>query len=124
MTLDTATLDTYRATLRRREAAEAAARAARRKRAWAAARRAAALLREDFGAARVVVFGSLADTEGAFFGTHSDIDLAAWGVPGHDYFLAVARLQGLSAEFGLDLVAMERCPEYLRAAIEAQGVDL
>jgi uncharacterized protein len=124
MTLDAGTLAAYRATLRKREAAEAATRAARRERAWAAAQRAAALLREDFGADRVVVFGSLIEADGAFFDARSDIDLAAWGIPGSDFFLVVARLQGVSNEFSVDLVAMERCPEHLKAAIDLHGVEL
>ena len=49
----------------------------RRRKAWFVAERAAQLLREQFGAQRVVVFGSLAHEKG--FGRWSDIDLAAWG---------------------------------------------
>lgn len=124
MTLDAATLEGYRTGLRQREVAKAASRAALRARALEDARRAAALLREDFEARRVVVFGSLVEGDGAYFDAVSDIDLAAWGVPEDDYFLAVARLQGLSSEFGMDLVAMERCPTHLRPVIESRGVDL
>lgn len=124
MAIDTAALEVFRAALRQREAAGARARAARSGRAWAVARHAADFLREAFGAGRVVVFGSLTEADGAFFDAHSDIDLAAWDIGAEDYFLAVARLQDLSPEFGIDLVAMERCPEHLRRAIEAGGIDL
>lgn len=52
--------------------------ARRRERALALARQAAAVLREDFRAERVVLFGSLA--RGGIFDTHSDVDLAVWGL--------------------------------------------
>jgi predicted nucleotidyltransferase len=124
MTVGTETLATFRATLRRRQAEEEAARTARRERAWAAARRGATLLREHFGAQRVVVFGSLVEDDGAYFDALSDLDLAAWHIDPGEYFLAVARMQTVSDEFGLDLVAVEACPGYLRPAIEERGVDL
>ncbi|MBK6767538.1 MAG: nucleotidyltransferase domain-containing protein [Ardenticatenales bacterium] len=114
----------HRATVRRRNAEDAAARAAKRDRAWSAARSCAALLRERFGAERIVVFGSLIENEGRWFGTRSDIDLAAWGIRDDDYFTAVGQLQGVAAEFGVDLVAMERCPDHLRATVEEYGVAL
>ncbi|HEY66354.1 MAG TPA: nucleotidyltransferase domain-containing protein, partial [Caldilineae bacterium] len=44
----------------------------------AIARKAAEMLREEFGAIRVVLFGSLA--RGGPFDMHSDVDLAAWGL--------------------------------------------
>lgn len=116
--------DAQRATVRRRNAEDAAARAAKRERAWAAAGACAALLRERFGAERVVVFGSLVAEEGRWFGVRSDIDLAAWGIRDADYFAAVGELQSVDGEFEVDLVAMERCPAHLREPIEANGVTL
>lgn len=82
------------------------------------------MLRGQFGASRVVVFGSLVEDGGRWFGAGSDIDLAAWGIPTADYLVAVARLQDVSTRFSIDLVAMERCPERLRDAIALDGVDL
>lgn len=116
--------DAHRATVRRRNAEDAAARAAKRERAWLAARSCAALLRQRFGAERVVLFGSLVENEGRWFGVRSDIDLAAWGIQDADYFTAVGQLQGVAPEFGVDLVAMERCPDHLKATVEACGVTL
>lgn len=60
--------------------------------AWDVARAAAQLLREDFAAQRVVVFGLL--THQAWFGPASDIDLAAWDIPPAQYYRLV-RLPGL-----------------------------
>ncbi len=80
----------YRATARRRAEERRLALAARRERGLAVARSAAALLKEQFGATRVVLFGSTT-SEDAFW-EHSDIDLAAWDIARDDYFTAVARL--------------------------------
>jgi len=112
----------YRETVRRRQQARAIARAERRTRAWAVARQAASLLTREFGAARVIVFGSLA--RGRQFTEQSDIDLAAVGLRAEDYLIAVARLQDLSPEFSVDLVAWERCRPELRALIDAEGVEI
>jgi len=61
--------------------------------AWDVARTAATLLREEFGAGRVVVFGSL--THRAWFTPWSDIDLAAWGIAPDAFYRAVALVTGL-----------------------------
>ena len=90
--------------------------------AWKVARRAAQMLRERFGATRVVAFGSL--TQGAWFTVWSDIDLAAWGIPPDTFYRAVAWVTGLSSEFEIDLVAMEDCRAALRQAILDEGIDL
>ncbi len=124
MTLDLAALEGYRATLRRREADAAAARAVLRDRAWQVAGLAADLLRARFAAQRVVVFGSLVDRDGVFFDARSDLDLAAWGIRDEDYFVAVAQLQDVAPELSIDLVAMERCPPYLRTTVLTSGVDV
>jgi predicted nucleotidyltransferase len=105
---------TYRATAQRRAEVEQQELAQRRECARQVARRAAAFLKEQFGATRVVVFGSL--VPGYWFSRTSDIDLAAWGLQPDDYFVAVARLQDLS-EFRVDLVVAERCKPALHEAI-------
>jgi len=93
---------------------------------WGQARklasRAAALLRERFGATRVVAFGSV--TRSAWFTPWSDVDLAVWGLPPSRFYRAVAALAGLSAEFEVDLVDGEECRPALREAIAKEGIDL
>jgi predicted nucleotidyltransferase len=91
-------------------------------RAWDVARTAASLLRQRFGATRVVVFGSLAHR--AWFTPWSDIDLAAWGIPPDAFYRAVAFVTGLSPEFEVDLVAPEDCRPALCQVIEREGIDL
>jgi predicted nucleotidyltransferase len=112
----------YRATARRRWEEEQQKLARRRERAWQVARRAAALLKERFGATRVMAFGSL--VHGQWFSGTSDIDLAAWGLQVDDYFLAVARLQDLSPEFRIDLVDTAHCRPALRDVIAREGEPL
>jgi uncharacterized protein len=112
----------YRATAQRR-AAEASRRLAlRRARALEVAQQAAALLKEQFGATQVAVFGST--VHGHWFSTTSDIDIAASGLASDEYFTAVARLQDLSPEFKVDLVALEHCKAELRESIAREGVIL
>jgi predicted nucleotidyltransferase len=112
----------YRATLRQREEQAKREQAERRERAWEVAQRAAALLKEQFGATQVMIFGSL--VHGHWFSPTSDVDLAAWGLKGDDYFVAVARLQDISPEFEVDLVAMEHCKPGLREVILKEGALL
>ena len=91
-------------------------------RAWEVAEQAAALLKEQFGATQVALFGST--VHGHWFSTTSDVDLAASGLASDDYFTAVARLQDLSSEFKVDLVALEHCKAELRESIAREGVIL
>ncbi len=86
------------------------------------ARQAAELLQQDFGASKVMLFGSLAHRR--WFSATSDIDLAVWGVAKSDYFLAVARLQELSSDFKIDLVDMANCPAALCEVILKEGQPL
>lgn len=93
---------------------------ARFRRALRVAREAAAVLRRDFGATRVVLFGSLAHPEQ--FTPWSDIDLAAWGISPDRYYSAVAHVTGMSAEFKIDLLDPDSCRPALREVIEREGV--
>ena len=94
----------------------------RRERAWQVAHAAARLLREDFGATRVVVFGSLAHR--AWFSAWSDIDLVAWGIPVDQFYKAVAVVTGLSSDFEVDLIDPDVCRPTMRESIEREGVEL
>lgn len=94
----------------------------RQKRAMWLARQAAALLRNEFDAKNVVLFGSLASRSG--FSLWSDIDLAVFGVPADRFYAAVAAISGLSAEFKVNLVDAETCKVSLREAIDQDGIAL
>lgn len=83
---------------------------------------AAMLLRKEFGASRVVLFGSAAHR--SWFTGQSDIDLAVWGIAPERFFAAVAAMTGFSADFQIDLVDPESCSPTLRSIIERDGIDL
>jgi len=91
----------------------------RRQKGFDVAKAAAIILKTEFSASRVVVFGSLLNE---YFHETSDIDLAVWDLPERSYFKAVAKLLSLS-DFEVDLVEVQRAsPEILEAI--AQGIDL
>jgi len=120
-TRDDAALAPYRDYWRsRREAADAAA-ARRRERALEAAGSAALLLRERFGATRVLLFGSLA--RGRFHAA-SDIDLAVWGVNPELFFRAWNAVAAIAPEIEFDLVPGDDARHPVREEIEATGVAL
>lgn len=90
--------------------------------AWDVAKKAARLLKESYGAKKVVVFGSL--TSRYSFNRWSDIDLAAWGIPDAKFYAAVGAVTGLTTEFKIDLVDAEECRMSLRKAIENKGIEI
>ena len=115
-------LERYRATAFRRRSLEQQDLALRKEQAWLLAKHAAVILKEHFGATRVVLFGSL--VHGNWFTLTSDIDIGVWGLTPDKYFMAVAKLQDLSLDCTIDLVAMEHCRAGLKEAIMAESEDL
>jgi predicted nucleotidyltransferase len=87
-----------------------------------AARKAAKLLKMEFGATEVILFGSLARRVG--FTRWSDIDLASRGIPPEKYLKAMDTVLYLSPEFKIDLVELETCPPAMRKSIEEEGKPL
>ena len=80
------------------------------------------MLRRDFAAGRVVIFGSLVQ-EGRFT-EWSDVDLAAWGLDSKNWLKAIGAVQRLSGEIELNLVDVASCSPELLAAIEREGEPL
>jgi predicted nucleotidyltransferase len=120
MDISPALLEKYRRSAREREAARKALISLRRERAWELAQQAASILKIEFGAKRVALFGSLLHPE--LYHTRSDIDLAVWDV--QHYFKAVARLIDLDPEIEFDLVPVEDARPGILALIEKEGVDI
>jgi len=112
----------YRATARRRWEREQQELVQRRERAWEVAYRAATLLKEQFGATRVVVFGSLIH-EGCFT-RWSDVDIAAWGIAQEDTFQAIGVVMDINADIEVNLVDVAVCRPSLLATIEQEGREL
>ena len=112
----------YRATAQQREQARRAAVEARRVCALALAQMASQLLKEQFGAQRVALFGSILTP--AFFHERSDIDLAVWGLDERLFLRALGRLLDLDPNFEFDLVEFEAALPRLQASIQKEGQDL
>ena len=112
----------YLAAARHRQQQRAHRLAQRRERAWQVARQAAHILKEQFGARQVAVFGSVVSL--GSFHQHSDVDLAVWGLAECMYYQAVGRLQSLDPDIAVDVVEMELAAPGLQAAVEHTGVPL
>lgn len=108
--------------IRKRRAKFSAEISSRRKRALLAARKAAKLLKSEFGATEVILFGSLARRVG--FTLWSDIDLASRGIPSEKFLTAMETVLYLSPEFKIDLVELETCSPALLKSIEKEGKPL
>src|SRR5215210_6406046 len=73
----------------------------RRVRAWALAHEAAQLLKQEYAATRVVVFGSL--THPGRFTAQSDVDLAVWGLTSTNWLRAICAVLELSNDIDLNV---------------------
>jgi len=113
---------TCRRRLRERPERREAVWADRYAHALAVGRRAAELLRAEFGATRVVLFGSCLRAE--WFTPWSDVDLAAWGIRPADTFRAMGRVRELDHAVEVNLVDAGACSQILLAQIEAEGQPL
>ncbi|MBW1804365.1 MAG: nucleotidyltransferase domain-containing protein, partial [Deltaproteobacteria bacterium] len=95
---------------------------ARRDRAILLSRQIAGLLKEKYGARRVVLFGSLAHK--TWFTPRSDIDICAEGIPVDMFFQAESEIQKISEGFKVDLVDPQECSRELQREIKEEGIDL
>lgn len=96
----------------------------RREQAMALAREAARRLRDEFGATRVVLFGSLAR---GHFTAWSDADIAAFGVPAELRWDAATKVMiphENPGDLGLDVIMYEDARPAFREAIDREGVEL
>ena len=112
----------YKEGARRRQARERQALRERERRAWELAREAADVLRQQFGAVRVVVFGSLIHP--GSFTPWSDVDIAAWGLRPEDTFRAIGAVMDLASDIPLNLVDVGACRAAVLRVIEQEGVPL
>lgn len=110
----------YLAGAREREQARRRDLEARRKRAHTAATAAARVLRQDFGATRVLLFGSLL---GGAFHERSDIDLAIEGVAPERFLAAWAAAEQAAPGFEIDLVDLASARPWLIEVLRHEAIE-
>ena len=88
----------------------------------ARAREVAATLKNRFGARRVILFGSLVDTD--WFTPNSDVDLAVEGLAKDAYWQAWKLAEDIISHRPVDLIELESATESLAQAIRQYGVEL
>jgi len=115
-------MDMYKAAADRRWRREKQQLALSYSQKWVLAKKAAIYLKEQFGAQRVVAFGSITQKE--LYHLNSDLDLAVWGLDEKKYFRAVAKLLDFDPTQRIDLVRIEDVRESLRSAIVQEGVQI
>lgn len=93
-----------------------------RDRLLARVRDAAALLRAQFGARRVVLFGSLAHA--AWYTSDTDVDLAVGGLDADAYWQAWRLVEQVVGDRSVDLIEIETAAQSLRMSIERHGIEL
>ncbi len=94
----------------------------RRQAALAVAQQTAALLKQNYGATRVVLYGSTA--HGRWFHDDSDIDLAAEGIPADSYLRAWNAVDALTPDFEVNLLDWGDATPALLESIEREGIPL
>lgn len=105
--------------LRKRKVATRVEISNRRRRAYSVALKSAKLLKEKFGAKKVILFGSL--IRRGSFTRYSDIDLAVRGISSDLYLTAMDTVMHMSPEFKIDLVDLAFCSPALRVVVENDG---
>ncbi len=85
-------------------------------------RSAAALLKRQYAARRVVLFGSLAHR--GWFTSDSDVDLAVEGVSSADYWRAWRAAEESIGDRQVDLIDLADASDSLKRAIQRYGVEL
>lgn len=112
----------YRSTAARRQDARITKIKGRMDKGWKLARKAAKLLKDQYHAKRVVVFGSLLHE--TCFTQWSDVDIAAWDIPPELTFRAIGSIMDLDSTIEINLVDVNTCPPSLLKTIKKEGVDL
>ncbi len=115
-------LSIYRRAAQRRWRSQQQEMTRRRRKAWRLARRAATFLKREYGATRVVAFGSL--SHGGWFHARSDLDLAVEGLKPGVIWRAWSAVERVVPGFQVDLIELEMATERLRQRIQEQGKEL
>ena len=106
---------------RDRQAQQVAESEALAKQAWVDLQQIVRLLRSEFGATEIIVFGSL--VQGDRFDAESDIDLAVKGIPPQDYFAAMAAANRISHQW-VDLKPIESLDSHFLQKVLQTGKSI
>lgn len=90
--------------------------------AWDDIKKIAKMLKEKYGAEKVIVFGSLLNKKR--FHKRSDIDLAVKGIDDELFYEAYGKIIGKYTDFKVDLVDIEDCKESLLKVINKEGKEI
>ncbi|MEO0489327.1 MAG: nucleotidyltransferase domain-containing protein [Cyanobacteria bacterium J06635_15] len=85
--------------------------------AWAVVQQVKTVLVSQFGATKIIVFGSLVRGR---FNADSDIDMAVAGIPKADFFAALAVVNQISQRW-IDLKPLESLEPHFRARVLSTG---
>jgi uncharacterized protein len=110
----------YKATAERRWQQEQQKLSLSYRQKWQIAKKAAEILKKEFGAQQVAVFGSIAQKE--LYHLRSDIDIAVWGLDEKKIHRAIAKLLELEPSQRIDLVRIEDARDSLQSVINQEGV--
>jgi predicted nucleotidyltransferase len=86
------------------------------------AKEAAAMLKERYGATRVILFGSLAHKE--WFHERTDVDLAVEGLRDEVFYRAWGEADEMIPGRRMDIVGIASAKPSIREAIQRHGVEL
>ena len=114
--------DTYVNAWRDRLYKEKAGLEDRRVRALGKAKECAEVLKKEFGAGRVILYGSVLHPD--IFAWHSDIDLAVEGIKESEFYYAGARVESVAGDIPVDLTPLEDTKPYILKSIEEEGITL
>ena len=89
---------------------------------WEKVKKITKILKKEYKAETVKVFGSLLDINR--FHLNSDIDLAVSGMPPENFFKAYGDITARFAEIEIDLVDIEDCKKSLLKIIEQEGIEI
>jgi uncharacterized protein len=115
-------MEQYRQTFRKKVMLEEKRNAERRDKALETAKKAACLLKDEYGAKKVILFGSLSHNR--YFDATSDIDIAVKGLDKNEYFRVVSKMIDLDHSIDIDLVIMEDASDGLLKTIIEEGKQL
>lgn len=120
--LDVQKMSLYRQSAKKRAARKAHGLKLRHQWALSIAKQAAEILKGEFQAQKVVVFGSMVDWQNTH--ANSDLDLAVWGMSEDVLYSAVGKLLTLDSRLKIDLVIAEVISPSFLDEIERSHLEL